>query len=595
MSGTRLAAPGSASVPARGARAARRTEIERLLAAESHNQRRRLVQAALLAALVGAATVLLLGLSGWFITASALAGGAGLVAAHAFNTLLPSACIRLLAILRTAGRYGERLVGHDAALRMMARIRPALYRALAAGPVKDAMALSLGDAAARLVQDVDEVEASVVRRPALGSAAAACGAGLGAMLASGAATLAVGAVLAAALLAAGRWLSRASTRAGRAIPAAQGRLKQEFASIADAAAELRVYGLEDWAAGELDRVAGRLLRAQQRMALSLVRVELLLGAATGVAAMAALAMAMAGRTVALHPAAAAAARAHAAPASAVLARAALAALGAAAMTEGLAGLVRAWQARGSLQAARARLDLMLAPPPALAPALAPAPAGPADPVVLAERPAIVFGLLDARLLPGTFTGLQGPSGCGKTSLIETLVGLREPADRSVLLDGRALCDITPGARRRCFSLAPQAPGLLAGTVRDNLRLADPQASEAALWDALWDAGLDERVRRLPGGLECWLGEGGTRLSSGEQRRLALARAYLRPAPWLLLDEPTAGLNARTEQLVISRLRPRVTRTRQGVLLVSHAAAPLAACDDVLTFGHHREPEPARVA
>jgi ATP-binding cassette subfamily C protein CydC len=124
---------------------------------------------------------------------------------------------------------------------------------------------------------------------------------------------------------------------------------------------------------------------------------------------------------------------------------------------------------------------------------------------------------------------------------------------------------------------PQDARLLTGTVADNLRLAAPTADDAELWDALADAQLDARVRRLPLGLATWIGDGGEVLSGGERRRLSVARAYLRPVPWLLLDEPTEGLDRRTEAELVAALERRLTRTGQGVVIVSHRPAPLALC------------------
>ncbi len=129
-----------------------------------------------------------------------------------------------------------------------------------------------------------------------------------------------------------------------------------------------------------------------------------------------------------------------------------------------------------------------------------------------------------------------------------------------------------------FALAPQDAGLLAGTVRENLLLADPAAAEPVLWGVLHDTVLDERVRALPQGLDTWIGENGMNLSGGERRRLVLARAYLRNAPWLLLDEPTEDLDAVTETTVVRRLQARLASRRQGALIVSHRNEPLRICD-----------------
>ncbi|MNS74839.1 putative ABC transporter ATP-binding protein [compost metagenome] len=118
-------------------------------------------------------------------------------------------------------------------------------------------------------------------------------------------------------------------------------------------------------------------------------------------------------------------------------------------------------------------------------------------------------------------------------------------------------------------------------MRENLKLALPSANDDALWVALEDAELADRIRAAPAGLNAPLGENGARLSGGERRRLGLARAYLRPAPWLVLDEPTEGLDAATEARVLERLAARLERTGQGLILVSHRPAPLALCDQRL--------------
>ena len=146
--------------------------LEDLIRIQRRERAEALGLATLSAVVVGAASTILLGLSGWFIVASAVAGAGGLAVAHTFNVLIPSAMIRLAAILRTAARYGERLAGHTAALRALAAIRPAIFESLAAAPPSQSLTMSRGEASARLVQDVDAVETRFVRLSAPWSAGA---------------------------------------------------------------------------------------------------------------------------------------------------------------------------------------------------------------------------------------------------------------------------------------------------------------------------------------------------------------------------------------------------------------------------------------
>ena len=142
-------------------------------------------------------------------------------------------------------------------------------------------------------------------------------------------------------------------------------------------------------------------------------------------------------------------------------------------------------------------------------------------------------------------------------------------------------ELAPERRRALFAYAAQDVRLIDGSVRDNLRLADPNARDEALWAVLEDAALSVRFRNSPLGLDTPVGADGQALSGGERRRLGLARAYLRPAPWLVLDEPTEGLDFATEAQVLWRLQQRLARTGQGLLLVSHRPSPAALCEQVV--------------
>lgn len=191
----------------------------------------------------------------------------------------------------------------------------------------------------------------------------------------------------------------------------------------------------------------------------------------------------------------------------------------------------------------------------------------------------------AELLPGTTTALVGPSGAGKSTLAHLVLGLLPPSEGQVHVGDVDLqsVDLTDWHARAAW--VPQDPVLLPGSLRDNTRLAAPGATDAAVIDALADAGLAGLVADLPEGLETRLGEGGARLSSGELRRLALARAILTGAELLVLDEPTAQLDA----LTAAGLLRTITELRQGriTLLITHDPELAATADQVihLADGH----------
>ena len=530
------------------------SDLPSILARERRRHWKPLALACLAAATVTASSVLLLGLSGWFITAAALAGVAGPVAANAFNYMLPAVGIRLFAILRTGGRYAERVFGHDAALRTLADLRPALFAAILSGPVSRALGLTVGDASTRMVQDVDAVEARFVRISAPWGAAAAGLGGMALLLPAGLApACATGAILAGTLM--GGWgLSSRAAADGRAVQRANARLKERYAGLVEASAELRAYGLDGWAAEQIAAEGQALLNTQALVTAWGGWFALLQVSGPALAAMAALGLSLNDR----------------------LPVAAMAALGAAMTVEGAGALLRSFEVRGSLTESEARLDAVLQAPSPVAGRIA----------ALREWPAIALARPSARLAPGSVAGISGPSGSGKTTILERLMGFRDTPEGQIAVDDNDITTIDPAALRRCFAYAPQQAAMLAGTVRENLMLAGSGDTEdAALWAALRDAALDERVRALPAGLDTWIGENGAALSGGERRRLGLARAYLRAAPWLLLDEPTAGLDPATEAKVVARLQARLARTGQGALIVSHREAPLAICATTLRLGN----------
>jgi len=190
-------------------------------------------------------------------------------------------------------------------------------------------------------------------------------------------------------------------------------------------------------------------------------------------------------------------------------------------------------------------------------------------------------LRDAELVvePGETVALTGPSGCGKSTLLSVILGLRLPDAGTVTLGGVDLADVDLADWRRHIGWVPQRPHLFARSVADNVRLGRADASDAEVAAALDAAGLTEVVRRLPRGADTPLGEGGAGLSAGERQRLSLARAFVRDAPLLLLDEPTASLDNETEADVLSAIRRLVSG--RTALIVAHRPALAALADRVV--------------
>ena len=177
--------------------------------------------------------------------------------------------------------------------------------------------------------------------------------------------------------------------------------------------------------------------------------------------------------------------------------------------------------------------------------------------------------------------LVGPSGCGKSTLLSVLLGLLEPEAGSVRIGDVELAELDLEAWRAQLSWVPQRPHLFACSIAQNVRLARSEASDEEVWAALSAAGLAETVRELPAGLQTVLGDRGAGLSAGERQRLALARAFLRDTPLLLLDEPTANLDGQTERAVVEAVR-RLSRGRT-VVLVAHRPALIDLADRVLAL------------
>ena len=527
-------------------------------------ERRALMTAGLLlAAGTVAAGMLLLGLSGWFITATALAG-ASLATALAFDVFAPSAGIRFLALARTGARYGERLVTHDATLKILAALRERLFRGWAGPQAARVLLMRPARLLFRLTADIDALDTLYLRLlvPAGAALAAAAVAGL----AFGTMHAGLGLGVTAFLLLAGFGLPVLAAR--RSAPWARRR--------AHAAEALRARTI-DLVAGQTDLLmAGRLPAqlaaagaAETRLAQAedrLNRIETAVGAGFGLATAVLLSASLAGLALLVE------AGAIGAP---VAALGLLLALGAvepfAALRRGAVELGRTMLAARRLAprlAIEAEAARPAAPPEGLALRLA-------DVVIrLPEAPAPLFAGLDLTVRRGERVAIVGPSGAGKSTLAGLLAG--EVAAQA------GTVEVLPSG------LLTQRSELFNDSLRENLVLADPAADDAELWRALDAAGLGPTVRATGQGLDLRLGEGGLGLSGGQARRLALARLMLRGVPLWLLDEPTEGLDGAMARDVLARFAPDDDAERT-LVVVTHLRREAAIADRLIIL------EPGRIA
>lgn len=521
-------------------------------------QPRALLVGALLAAITVLTGMALLGLSGWFITATALAG-ANVATAFMFDVFMPSAGIRLLAVGRTASRYGERLVTHDATFAVLAALRVQLFRGWARAGTASELLMRPSRVLFRLTSDIDALESLYLRLvvPAL----AALGASVLAGVVLGFMHMGLGIALAAWLVASGWGIAIVVARRARR-PSVQ---RAHAIEVLRARAVDLVAGQTDLVmAGRIDAQRAVLADADRRLAaadLALNRLEANAGAAYGMAGTISLVAVLLAVGVLVGEGRIGA------PAAALALLVALTA-------------VEPFNAlrRGALDEGRTWLAVRrLAPRMALEDAQSASSASKATEGLLTSGTALHFDAVTAaysragasvlhgvslRIDAGERVALIGPSGAGKSTLLAVVAGELMP--RTGTATSLPACLLT------------QRTELFQDSLRDNLRLADPSADDAQLWHALEAAGLAHDIRAAAAGLDTRLGEGGLGLSGGQSRRLALARLLLRPTDFWLLDEPTESLDTEIAHDVLHRLASH--GGNRTVLIATHLRREAALAD-----------------
>jgi thiol reductant ABC exporter CydC subunit len=544
-------------------------------------ERRRASVAVSLQVLTIASGVGLMGTSAWLLSKAAL---------HPSIAALQVAIVgvRGFGISRAAFRYLERLSSHDVTLRLLARLRMTLFRALVPLAPARLLAHRGGDLLGRVIEDVSTLESLYVRVLGPSLAAVVVVALVALLLGSFSGGLALAAVLGLATggVLAPRLSSRLGETPGRRLVALRGELSARLVDGARGTADLLAFGREGDHASAMAALGHEAAAQQARLARAAALGSSLAVLAADLTTVAVLVLGI---------------RAIQAGCLDGVQLATLALLTLASF-EAVAPLPVAWHGLGAMREASRRLFDLADSPPAVAERghASPAPVAGAPLVDVRDlrftypgEPRPALDGVSLRLEPGRRIAIVGPSGSGKSTLVHLLLRFWEAPPGAILLEGHDLREWPSDDARARVAFGAQRAHIFTGTLRENLRLARPEAPDAELRAVLRSVRLDALVERLPEGLDAWVGEEGQRLSGGERQRLALARALLRPAPLLLLDEPTAHLDALTERDVIAE----IVRAGEGraTLLVTHRLVSLDAFDEVVVLDRGRVVEQGRAA
>ena len=538
----------------------------------SEHDGRRMALAGAAGTLAAISSIGLLATSAWLISRSAQQP-------PVLYLMVPVAAVQAFGIGRGVFRYAERLAGHDAALRFLARLRMSAYDRLERLAPAGTAVFRSGDLISRLVSDVDSLTNRWlrVRLPyavaALSGAAAV--AATAALLPTAGLVLAVSLTLAA--LAAPLLAGIIARRAERQLAPLRGEFAAATVDLLNGAGELSVLGTSTGALRDAVAACAQVTRAQARSASARGVGTAVSTLAAGSAVWGCLVLGVAGvrfGTVA-------------GVTLAVLALIPLAA------HDLFSGLGPAAQEIPRLRSAAARVsDVLRRPDPVREPSSpAPLPGPPYDIRVSGltarwdpDGPDVFRGA-NLDLPAGQRVAVTGPSGSGKTTLAMVLLRFLDPAAGTVTLGGTDITALDSERVRSVIGLCAQDAHIFDSTLRENLRLARPSASDAELADALRRARLSDWVAALPGGLDTEVGEHGARLSGGQRQRLALTRALLADFPVVILDEPAEHLDERTaDALTRDLLAATAGRT---VLLITHRPVARSKVDQVLRLADGR--------
>lgn len=521
----------------------------------------------------------LLSLSGWFLSATAVAG-LTIVTAQSFNFFTPAGGVRFLSIARTASRYGERLATHEATFKLLTELRVWAWRKLLPLSAKNLQGLRRGDMLNRLVADIDTLDHLYLRLLTPMAASLLMTGLLYLFLAWFDAKLALSLCLFLVTI----WLVmpllfyRLGHAPSRTMLETKRHYRVQLLDMLQGQAELSLFGANDRFRQKLNDAEVALFRSQGAMANITALSQAMLILSTGSALIMMLYLAAQGVGDAVPPG----------PMFALMVFATMACV------EMMMPIAGAFQHLSGCVLAATRINEITEQKADIQFAV--------DTGLRAKSGAlqiedIHFGYRDDQnvlqglsleIKAGQKVALLGPTGCGKSSLLTLITREWQAQQGHIKLDGHALSEYSERGLRDAITVISQRIYLFAGTLRENLVLALPviegekrTAHDARLIDVLQRVGLGALLTGDKP-LDMWIGEGGRQLSGGEQRRIGVARALLRDAPLLLLDEPTEGLDKRTEREILSLLFEFAQD--KTLLMISHRLTAMAKMDQIHLLG-----------
>ncbi|EHR6779465.1 heme ABC transporter ATP-binding protein/permease CydC [Vibrio parahaemolyticus] len=520
----------------------------------------------LLAFLTLAASVGLLTLSGWFISAAAVAGLT--VARETFNYMLPGAGVRGAAMARTAGRWGERVVSHNATFKLLTDLRIFFFKKLA--PLIPGRVSTMRDADLlnRLVADVDAMDHVYLRLVSPVIIGIFGILSLTAVLAffDWHLALLLGSILTIMLLVWPVLFYKLGKNNGEHLTQNKAQLRVATLDWLQGYSELSIFGAEE-------RYRNLILEKQKQLLSNQFVNANLTGMASG------LLMLVNGLTLVVMLWFAADGVGGRAPDPWI----ALFAFATMASFEILMPIAGAFQYLGqTLTSARRLNEVILAEPDVVFPEQSKREEKPLDiefiniDFAYPDGQQKVLKDLSLSLPLGSKTAIVGQTGSGKSTLIQLLCRYWDVNQGEVHIGGASLKDWCESDLRSAITVVSQRVDVLNGTLRDNLLMASPNATDEQLAEILTKVELGALLEEP--GLDAWLGDGGRQLSGGEKRRIGIARALLRDAPILLLDEPTEGLDKRTEQKVMALFNEYFAN--KTVVFITHRLIELENMDNI---------------